>query len=60
MPSGSRDGRARRLVPILALVGGGVFLGEPITAIKLTGTLLVALGVFMASGILTRLLARQA
>ena len=47
------------LVPILALIGGGVFLGEPITAIKLTGTLLVALGVFMASGILTRLLPRR-
>jgi drug/metabolite transporter (DMT)-like permease len=48
------------LVPILALVGGSVFLGEPITVIKLTGTLLVALGVFMASGILTRLLPQRA
>jgi drug/metabolite transporter (DMT)-like permease len=42
------------LTPILALIGGAVFLDEQITALKLAGTLLVAAGVFLASGVLSR------
>ena len=43
------------LVPILALVGGAVFLGEPVDPLKVAGVVLVAAGVFMASGILSRI-----
>ena len=39
------------LTPILALLGGAVFLGETVTIIKTLGVVLVALGVVMASGI---------
>jgi drug/metabolite transporter (DMT)-like permease len=46
------------LVPILALVGGAAFLGEEVDALKVAGVLLVAIGVFMASGILTRIAPR--
>ena len=48
------------LVPILALVGGAVFLGEEVSALKVAGVMLVAVGVFMASGILTRIAPRAA
>jgi drug/metabolite transporter (DMT)-like permease len=48
------------LVPILALVGGGAFLGEEVSALKVAGVVLVAIGVFMASGILTRIAPRGA
>jgi drug/metabolite transporter (DMT)-like permease len=47
------------LVPILALTGGAVFLGEEVDALKVAGVLLVAVGVFMASGILTRIAPRR-
>jgi drug/metabolite transporter (DMT)-like permease len=48
------------LVPIMALVGGAVFLGEEVSALKVAGVALVAVGVFMASGILTRIAPRKA
>lgn len=40
------------LTPILALLGGAAFLGETITPLKVTGVVLVASGVFLASGVL--------
>jgi len=42
------------LTPILALLGGAAFLGEPITPLKVAGVVLVAAGVFLASGVLSR------
>jgi drug/metabolite transporter (DMT)-like permease len=48
------------LVPILALVGGAIFLDEQVDAMKVIGVVLVAIGVFMASGILTRIAPRRA
>ena len=39
------------LTPILALLGGAVFLGETFTLIASFGVVLVALGVVMASGV---------
>ncbi|MEM8729852.1 MAG: DMT family transporter [Pseudomonadota bacterium] len=42
------------LTPILALVGGGLLLGEEITWLKAFGVCLVAAGVFLASGVLSR------
>lgn len=47
------------LVPMLALTGGAVFLGEEVSALKVAGVVLVAVGVFMASGILTRIAPRM-
>ncbi len=47
------------LVPILALVGGAVFLDEQVDGVKVAGVALVAVGVFMASGILTRIAPRR-
>ncbi len=47
------------LVPILALAGGAVFLGEEVSALKVAGVTLVAVGVFMASGVLTRIAPRR-
>ena len=41
------------LIPILALLGGAVFLGEEVTALKFVGVALVAFGVFLASGMLS-------
>ena len=41
------------LIPILALLGGAVFLGEDVTALKFVGVALVAFGVFLASGMLS-------
>ncbi len=46
------------LVPILALVGGALFLDEKVDAVKAAGVALVAIGVFMASGILARVAPR--
>lgn len=43
------------LTPILALLGGVAFLGETITPIKVIGVVLVAAGVFLASGVLSKL-----
>lgn len=42
------------LTPVLALIGGAVFLNETITFVKIIGVLLVAIGVVMASGSLER------
>lgn len=42
------------LTPILALMGGVVFLGETVTPLKVAGVVLVAAGVFLASGVLSR------
>jgi drug/metabolite transporter (DMT)-like permease len=44
------------LTPILALVGGGIFLGEAITLLKSIGIFIVAIGVIFASGILEKVL----
>lgn len=43
------------LTPILALLGGALFLGEAITPFKVLGVALVAVGVFLASGVLAKL-----
>ena len=40
------------LTPILAMLGGIIFLNETVPAIKMVGIFLVAIGVFLASGIL--------
>lgn len=42
------------LTPILALLGGVIFLDETVTPLKIFGVTLVAVGVFLASGILSR------
>lgn len=42
------------LTPILALLGGVTFLGEEVTVLKVVGVVLVAIGVFLASGILSK------
>ena len=42
------------LTPILALLGGVAFLGETVTPLKIIGVALVAAGVFLASGILSK------
>lgn len=42
------------LTPILALLGGALFLDEPITGFKVAGVALVAAGVFLASGVLSK------
>ena len=44
------------LTPILALVGGFVFLGETITLLKSVGIFIVAVGVILASGIMEKAL----
>jgi drug/metabolite transporter (DMT)-like permease len=48
------------LTPLLALMGGVVFLGETVTALKVFGVILVAVGVFLASGILRKNRPRRA
>ena len=40
------------LTPVLALLGGGWFLGESISFVKFIGVFVVAVGVFLASGVL--------
>ncbi len=42
------------LVPVLASLGGWVFLGEPIGVLKTIGIAIVAVGVVLASGFLAR------
>lgn len=42
------------LTPILALLGGVAFLGETVTPLKVFGVTLVAVGVFLASGVLSK------
>ena len=44
------------LTPILALIGGFVFLGETITPLKSVGIFIVAIGVVLASGIMEKAL----
>ena len=48
------------LTPILALVGGFVFLDEPITLLKSVGIFIVAVGVILASGIMEKALSAMA
>ena len=42
------------LTPLLALLGGAAFLAEAITPFKVVGVALVAVGVFLASGVLSK------
>ena len=42
------------LTPILALVGGFIFLNEEITSLKFLGICIVAIGVILASGIMEK------
>lgn len=39
------------LVPVMAAIGGWIFLGEPISTAKAAGITIVALGVLLASGV---------
>ena len=48
----SEMGAFGALTPILAMLGGIMFLNETVPAIKMVGIFLVAIGVFLASGIL--------
>ena len=48
----SEMGAFGALTPILAMLGGIIFLNETVPAIKMVGIFLVAIGVFLASGIL--------
>ena len=48
----SEMGAFGALTPILAMIGGILFLNETVPIIKMTGIFLVAIGVFLASGIL--------
>lgn len=50
----SRSAAFAALVPVLAALGGWIFLGEPIGPVKAAGILVVALGVALASGALSR------
>ena len=50
----AESGAFGALTPILALIGGAVFLGETVTTLKVVGILLVVVGVFLASGILSK------
>lgn len=42
------------LTPILALIGGVAFLGEAVTPLKVVGVVLVVVGVFLASGVVSK------
>ena len=48
----SQMGAFGALTPILAMIGGILFLNESVPIIKMAGVFLVAIGVFLASGIL--------
>ena len=48
----SEMGAFGALTPILAMLGGIIFLNETVPAIKMVGIFLVAIGVFLASGVL--------
>ncbi|MEP0940135.1 MAG: DMT family transporter [Rhizobiaceae bacterium] len=48
----AESGAFGALTPILALIGGAVFLGEAVTTLKVVGVLFVVVGVFLASGIM--------
>ena len=47
------------LTPILALIGGFLFLGETITPLKSVGIFIVAIGVVLASGIMEKALSAK-
>ena len=47
----SEMGAFGALTPILAMIGGILFLNESVPGIKMAGILFVAIGVFLASGI---------
>lgn len=47
----SRTAAFAALVPVLAALGGWVFLGEPIGVVKAAGILVVSTGVALASGV---------
>lgn len=48
----AKTGAIGALTPVLTSVGGWMFLNENLTAIKLTGMVLVTFGVMLASGLL--------
>jgi drug/metabolite transporter (DMT)-like permease len=50
----SEMGAFGALTPILAMMGGILFLNESVPSIKMAGIFLVAIGVFLASGILNQ------
>ena len=50
----SEMGAFGALTPILAMIGGILFLNETVPVIKMAGIFLVAIGVFLASGIINR------
>ena len=43
------------LTPVLALLGGVFFLGESISIVKIIGVGVVAVGVLLASGVLSKI-----
>ena len=47
----AQSGAFGALTPILALIGGVIFLGEAVNLVKVIGIMLVAFGVLMASGV---------
>ncbi len=49
----SRTAAFAALTPVMAAVGGWVFLGEEVSAVKWTGIAIVAAGVLLASGVLS-------
>ena len=50
----SEMGAFGALTPILAMIGGILFLNETVPVIKMAGIFLVAIGVFLASGIINQ------
>ena len=50
----AESGAFGALTPILALIGGALFLGEEVTVLKVIGILFVVVGVFLASGVMSR------
>ncbi|MEM7669191.1 MAG: EamA family transporter, partial [Pseudomonadota bacterium] len=50
----SRTAAFTALTPVLVLICGIVFLGEPVSEVKIAGVLSVSAGVFFASGVMDR------
>ena len=50
----AESGAFGALTPILALIGGAAFLNESLTVLKVIGVVFVAVGVFLASGVLSK------
>ena len=50
----AESGAFGALTPILALIGGVAFLNESLTVLKVVGVVFVAVGVFLASGVLSK------